>query len=113
MFSDKLVTHYLLRHQPLRLGLAKLARLQYYSQRNSILLAKRYYPRQVPNVAVRGLDEIVAWPTRVMSARNYRQLLLSWYVASAIMLGTLAGLFNHSRFRGAPGGRNGASSNPE
>jgi len=104
MFSDKLVTHYLLRHEPLRLGVAKLARLLYYRHRNSILLARRYCPRAVPSVATRGLGEIVAWPMRVIRARTYRQLLLSWYVAAIIMQGTLSGLLKRSRALAAPRG---------
>jgi GT2 family glycosyltransferase len=97
IFSDKLVTHYLQHHEPLRFGLAKLARAQYYGHRNHVVLAKKYCPEYLRRILLSNLREIARLPLDAIRSKRPKSVLVSGYVAVMIIAGILAGLLKKVR----------------
>ena len=92
IFSDKLVTHFLEHHEPLRFGLAKLARARYYGHRNHVILAKKYCPECLRRVLLYNLSEIARLLGDAVRSKRPKSVLLSGYAAVIVALGILAGL---------------------
>ena len=97
MFSDKLVTHYMEHHEPLRMKLASLTRAQYYSHKNYVLLTRRHCPEYLPKIFLHNLLDIIYWLKFTICRKRVKRLLASGYVAVVIIVATFVGLFSDPR----------------